>query len=74
MGFTLLLLIFAAVILGGIATAYGAMAGGLVLGLASQLSTYWIEPKFRIAVGLGILIIVVLLRPQGILGRPERVA
>jgi neutral amino acid transport system permease protein len=73
MGFSLLLLIFAAVILGGIGTAYGAMVGGLVLGLASQLSTYWIEPKFRTAVGLAILIIVVLVRPQGILGRPERV-
>jgi branched-chain amino acid transport system permease protein len=73
MGFTLLLLIFAAVILGGIGTAYGAMVGGLVLGLASQLSTYWIEPKFRTGVGLAILIVVVLVRPQGILGRAERV-
>jgi branched-chain amino acid transport system permease protein len=73
MGFTLLLLIFAAVILGGIGTAYGAMVGGVVLGVASQLSTYWIEPKFRTAVGLAILIVVVLIRPQGILGRAERV-
>ncbi|MET0729209.1 MAG: carboxypeptidase regulatory-like domain-containing protein [Acidimicrobiales bacterium] len=73
MGFTLLLLIFAAVILGGIGTGYGAMVGALVLGLASQLSTYWIEPKFRTGVGLAILIVVVLFRPQGILGRAERV-
>ena len=73
MGFTLLLLIFAAVILGGIGTAYGAMVGGIVLGVASQLSTYWIEPKFRTGVSLAILIVVVLIRPQGILGRPERV-
>ncbi len=73
MGFTLLLLIFAAVILGGIGTGYGATVGGLVLGLASQLSTYWIEPKFRTGVGLAILVIVVLVRPQGILGRAERV-
>jgi neutral amino acid transport system permease protein len=73
MGFTLLLLIFAAVILGGIGTAYGAMVGGVVLGVASQLSTYWIEPKFRTAVSLAILIVVVLVRPQGILGRAERV-
>ena len=48
MGFTLLLLMFAAVVLGGIGTAYGAMVGGIVLGVASQVSTYWIEPKFRI--------------------------
>ena len=73
MGFTLLLLIFAAVILGGIGTAYGAMVGGVVLGVASQMSTYWIEPKFRTAVSLAILIVVVLIRPQGILGRAERV-
>jgi branched-chain amino acid transport system permease protein len=73
MGFALLLLIFAAVILGGIGTAYGAMVGGVVLGVASQVSTYWIEPKFRTAVSLAILIVVVLIRPQGILGRAERV-
>jgi branched-chain amino acid transport system permease protein len=73
MGFVLLLLIFAAVILGGIGTAYGAMVGGLVLGVASQLSTYWLEPKFRTGVALAILIVVVLVRPQGILGRAERV-
>ena len=73
MGFTLLLLIFAAVVLGGIGTAYGAMVGGVVLGVASQVSTYWIEPKFRTAVSLAILIVVVLVRPQGILGRSERV-
>jgi branched-chain amino acid transport system permease protein len=73
MGFTLLLLMFAAVILGGIGTAYGALVGALVIGLASQLSTYWISPKFRIGVGLAVLIVVVLLRPQGIMGRRERV-
>ncbi|MET0903544.1 MAG: branched-chain amino acid ABC transporter permease [Acidimicrobiales bacterium] len=73
MGFALLLLIFGAVVLGGIGTAYGAMVGGVVLGVASQVSTYWIEPKFRTAVSLAILIVVVLIRPQGILGRAERV-
>ena len=48
MGFTLLLLMFAAVVLGGIGTAYGPMVGGIVIGVASQVSTYWIEPKYRI--------------------------
>ena len=60
-------------VLGGIGTAYGAMVGGVVLGVASQVSTYWIEPKFRTAVSLAVLIVVVLIRPQGILGRAERV-
>jgi branched-chain amino acid transport system permease protein len=73
MGFTLLLLMFAAVILGGIGSAYGAVVGALVIGVASQVSTYWISPKFRTGVGLAVLIVVILLRPQGILGRAERV-
>lgn len=73
MGFGLLLLMFAAVILGGIGTAYGAMVGGLLIGLATQISTYWVESKYKVAVSLAVLIGVVLLRPQGILGRAERV-
>ena len=73
MGFGLLMLMFAAVVLGGIGTAYGAMAGGLVIGVASQLSTYWLEPKHRIGVALAVLIGTILVRPQGILGRKERI-
>lgn len=73
MGHTLLLLMFSAVVLGGIGTAYGAMLGGLVIGVASQVSTYWMSPKYRLGVALAVLIAVVLLRPQGILGRKERI-
>jgi len=73
MGFKLLLLMFAAVILGGLGTAYGAMVGGLIIGVASQVSTYWLSPKFRIGVALAVLIGAILVRPQGILGRRERV-
>jgi len=73
MGFSLLLLIFAAVILGGIGTAFGALVGALIIGVASQMSTYWISPKFRISIGLAVLIAAILVRPQGILGRAERV-
>jgi neutral amino acid transport system permease protein len=73
MGFTLLLLMFAAVILGGIGTAYGPLLGGLVIGLAAQVSTYWIDPKFRTGVALAALILVILVRPQGIMGRRGRV-
>jgi neutral amino acid transport system permease protein len=73
MGFTLLLSMFAAVILGGIGTAYGAMAGGLIIGVTTQVSTYWVESKYKLAVALAVLIAAVLLRPQGILGRAERV-
>lgn len=73
MGFGLLLLMFAAVVVGGLGTAYGAMVGGILIGVASQVSTYWISPKYRIGVALAVLIAAVLLRPQGILGRRERV-
>jgi branched-chain amino acid transport system permease protein len=73
MGFRLLLTIFAAVVLGGLGSAYGAMAGGLVVGVASEVSTYWLPADFKIAVGLGILVLVLLVRPQGMLGVRERV-
>lgn len=73
MGFKLLLLMFAAVILGGIGTAYGAMAGGLVIGLISELSTLWSPPELKYMWALVALIVVLLVRPQGILGRAERI-
>lgn len=73
MGFRVLLLIFAAVILGGLGTAFGAMVGGFIVGVTVEMSTLWIPPEFKTAVGLGILIIMLLIRPQGILGSRERV-
>jgi branched-chain amino acid transport system permease protein len=73
MGFRLLLTMFAAVVLGGLGNAYGAMIGGLVVGIASEMSTYWIDADFKVAVALVILILVLLVRPQGILGVRERV-
>lgn len=78
MGFNLLLLIFAAVILGGIGTAFGAMLGGLIIGIVTQVSTLLpvIETNtdLKLAVALGIMVIVLLVRPQGILGKKERVS
>jgi neutral amino acid transport system permease protein len=73
MGFRLLLTMFAAVVLGGLGSAYGAMVGGLVVGVASEVSTYWIDADFKYAVGLAILIAVLMVRPQGILGIRERI-
>ena len=73
MGFRLLLLMFAAVILGGLGSAFGAMAGGLVVGLIAQLSTAWFPVELQNAWALGVLILVLLVRPQGIFGRAERV-
>lgn len=73
MGEQLLLLMFAAVILGGLGTAYGALVGGLVIGLFFQLSALWVAPELRLGVALLVLILVLLVRPQGILGQAERV-
>jgi neutral amino acid transport system permease protein len=68
-GFELLLPIFAAVILGGIGDAYGALAGGMLLGLATEWSTMFIDSRWKIAVGFVILIIALVVRPQGIFGK-----
>ncbi|RPF28164.1 branched-chain amino acid ABC transporter permease [Georgenia muralis] len=73
MGTALLMLMFAAVTLGGLGTAYGALVGSLVIGLVVELSTLVIPSDMRYAAALVILILVLLLRPQGILGRAERV-
>lgn len=73
MGFTILLSMFAAVVLGGLGSAYGAMVGGLVIGLTSELSTYWLETEFKYVTAMAVLIVVLLVRPQGILGVRERV-
>lgn len=73
MGFELLLLMFAGVILGGLGSAYGAMLGSLIIGLVSQLSTLWFPASLSYMWALLVMIIVLLVRPQGILGRRERV-
>jgi len=73
MGFTILLAMFSAVVLGGLGSAYGAMVGGLVIGMAGEISTYWLETEFKYVTALGVLIVVLLVRPQGILGVRERV-
>jgi branched-chain amino acid transport system permease protein len=73
MGFKLLLLVFAAVVLGGLGTAFGAMLGGFVIGVAVEMSTLVIPVEFKTAVALAILIVMLLVRPQGLLGLRERV-
>ena len=72
MGFKLLLLMFAAVILGGLGTAYGVIAGSLVVGIAAQVSTIWFPVELQNAWALIVLILVLLVRPQGIFGQRER--
>jgi neutral amino acid transport system permease protein len=73
MGFRLLLLMFAGVILGGLGSAYGAMIGSLVVGLVSEVSTVYFSSELKYVWALLVLIIVLLVRPQGILGTKERI-
>ena len=73
LGFQLLLLVFAAVVLGGLGTAFGATVGALTVGLISDLSTLFIPAELEPVGGLAVLIIVLLVRPQGLLGRRDRI-
>ena len=73
MGFKLLLPIFAATILGGIGRPYGAVAGGLVIGLAEELSSYpWIgiepllNPGYKAGVAFAIMVAMLIWRPSGL--------
>jgi branched-chain amino acid transport system permease protein len=73
MGLQILLLVFAAVILGGLGTAFGALAGGIVVGLFIEVSTLWVPTELKNVGALAVLIIILLVRPQGLLGRRERI-
>ena len=73
MGFRILLLLFAAVVLGGLGTAYGVMAGGFIVGVVVEMSTLVLPAELKIVSGLVILILMLLIRPQGILGTRERI-
>lgn len=73
MGAQILLLIFAAITLGGLGTAFGALIGSLVVGLLVEVSTLWIPSDLKYLGALVVLIGVLLFRPQGILGRRERI-
>jgi neutral amino acid transport system permease protein len=73
MGFRILLLLFAAVVLGGLGTAYGVMAGAFVVGVVVEMSTLVLPAELKISSGLVILIVMLLVRPQGIFGVRERI-
>jgi branched-subunit amino acid ABC-type transport system permease component len=62
-----LVVIVAAAVLGGVGNAYGAMLGALVLGLATEISAAYINPSYKNVIAFVILVIVLLVRPQGIL-------
>ena len=73
LGFKILLLIFAATVLGGLGTAWGAIVGALIIGLFVEVSTLFIPAELKFVGALLVLIVVLLFRPQGLLGKPQRV-
>jgi neutral amino acid transport system permease protein len=73
MGFKLLLLMFAGITLGGLGTAYGAFLGCVIVGLLVQWSTLVINPDLKYIGGLLVLILILVVRPQGILGSRQRI-
>jgi len=73
MGFRLLLLVFAGVILGGLGTTWGAMLGSLIVGVLIEVSTLVVPSELKYVGALVLLILILLVRPQGLLGRRERV-
>jgi len=69
LGFGIVLSLFAAAILGGLGNAYGALAGGILIGLVQEWSTLVIAANLKIAVSFVVMILVLILRPQGIFGQ-----
>jgi len=66
-------LMFAAITLGGLGSAFGALVGGVLVGILVEMASLVVPAELKNAPALLILIIVLVLRPQGILGRKQRV-
>ena len=72
-GGQLLLMFFAAVTLGGLGTAFGAFVGSMIIGMMVELTNIWLPGDLKYATALLVLILILLVRPQGIFGRKERI-
>jgi branched-chain amino acid transport system permease protein len=73
LGTRILLLVFAAVTLGGLGTAFGALVGAILVGIAINWSTLIIDSELKNMTALIVLIFALLLRPQGLLGKKQRI-
>jgi branched-chain amino acid transport system permease protein/neutral amino acid transport system permease protein len=71
MGWNFLIPLFAATILGTVGNIYGALVGGLVIGVAQQVSTAFLMPTYKPAVAFILMILILLVRPKGIFGGKE---
>jgi neutral amino acid transport system permease protein len=73
LGFSLILALFAAAVLGGVGNAYGALVGGIIIGLSQEWSTLLFDSRWKPAVGFALLVLTLLVWPQGIFGRSRAV-
>lgn len=73
MGTQILLFIFAAGVLGGLGTAFGALVGAMIVGVLIETSALFIPSDLKYVGALVVMIVILLFRPQGILGRKERI-
>jgi branched-subunit amino acid ABC-type transport system permease component len=73
LGNSFLLVIVAAAVLGSAGAIYGAMVGSLVVGIGSELAAI-VDPALKDVAAFAILVLVLLLRPDGVFGRPSRQA
>jgi branched-chain amino acid transport system permease protein len=69
MGFKLILSIFAAAILGGLGSATAALGGAFFVGLAEEISMMWLPATYKSAIGFGMIVLVLLFRPEGLFRR-----
>jgi branched-subunit amino acid ABC-type transport system permease component len=67
-----LFVIFAAVIVGGVGSIYGAMAGGVLIGLATEVSAVFINAAYKLDVAFVLLVLTLLFRPSGLFARPGK--
>ena len=73
MGSDLLFLMFAGITLGGLGSAFGALIGGFFIGIFVEMSSLFVPSELKVAPALFILIVVLIVRPQGILGKSQRI-
>jgi neutral amino acid transport system permease protein len=73
MGWFLVLPMFGSIILGGIGNPYGAIAGGLIIGLAQEFSVLFLKSEYKLGVALLITIILLLFRPQGLFNKSQKI-
>ncbi len=71
MGFVMTVKAFAAVVLGGLGNVYGAMLGGLIIGVVENLGVWYIPPVWKDTIAYTILIVVLFWRPAGLFGKKE---